>query len=354
MATSWAAAALAAAMAALLVLVAVHRTVVTSVVYLVLGGAATVAMTMLAMAPGYALGSTNNAIVAIPCVALVLVGGAGAGSAAAIAWATAGLVVGQSAVWVGAWLSDAPFAPNIAALGAAVFVILIRAFDGLTRRAGLRRQTSLVRAEVSAREAVARRDHELEAITSLHDIAMEHLLAIASAGSGPIDERRRADIRHDLELVVGRDWVDAHGADPSDAASVAAGADGLPTLDRAFTVAADEGLDVQMTGDLAVLGVLGQQRAADVDDAVAECLRNVAQHSGVHEAELLLGHGGGEVTVAVMDSGVGFDESEVPSDRIGLRTSIRARIEQEQGTVRLWSTRGIGTTIVLTVPEGGE
>ena len=41
-------------------------------------------------------------------------------------------------------------------------------------------------------------------------------------------------------------------------------------------------------------------------------------------------------------------------DRIGLRTSIRARIEQEGGVVRLWTTEGIGTTIVLTVPEGGE
>jgi signal transduction histidine kinase len=43
---------------------------------------------------------------------------------------------------------------------------------------------------------------------------------------------------------------------------------------------------------------------------------------------------------------------EVPLDRIGLRTSIRARIEQVRGSVRLWSTKGIGTTIVITVPEG--
>ena len=109
-----------------------------------------------------------------------------------------------------------------------------------------------------------------------------------------------------------------------------------------------------MTGDLAVLGLLGPGRAAALDAAVAQCLINVARHAGVAEAELALGLGSGEVTVAVMDSGVGFDEREVPEDRIGLRTSIRARIEQEGGTVRLWSTKGIGTTIVLTVPEGGE
>jgi signal transduction histidine kinase len=55
-----------------------------------------------------------------------------------------------------------------------------------------------------------------------------------------------------------------------------------------------------------------------------------------------------------MDSGVGFDEADVPEDRIGLRTSIRGRVEQEGGTVRLWSTRNVGTTVVMAVPEGGE
>ena len=130
--------------------------------------------------------------------------------------------------------------------------------------------------------------------------------------------------------------------------------DDPPTLEHAFTAAADMDLDVRMTGDLAVLGVLGPQRAAALDAAIAQCLVNVARHAGVGEAELAIGYRDGEVTVAVMDGGVGFDEREVPEDRIGLRTSIRARIQQEGGTVRLWSTKGAGATIVLTVPEGGE
>ena len=153
----------------------------------------------------------------------------------------------------------------------------------------------------------------------------------------------------------------------SDHAPVAAGAESLrvaagptsgiddgPALENSFAAAANAGLHVRMTGDLSVLGVLGARRAEALDDAVAQCLINVARHAGVNEAELAVGLGGGDVTVAVMDSGIGFDESEVPEDRIGLRTSIRARIEQEGGGVRLWSTKGIGTTVVLTVPEGGE
>jgi hypothetical protein len=193
-------------------------------------------------------------------------------------------------------------------------------------------------------------------------------VAIAAAGSGPVDQRLRDGIRQDLGLIVGRDWAIDHGQavqtgdagrGPDRAASAAMAtsaspADDTPTLDGAFAAAANAGLDVRMTGDLGVLGALGPARAAALDAAVAQCLVNVARHAGVSEVELALGLGDGEVTVAVMDSGVGFDEREVPEDRIGLRTSIRARIEQEGGTVRLWSTKGIGTTIVLTVPEGGE
>ena len=345
--------ALAAAIGALLVLVALHRTVLTTLVYLVLGGAATVGITVLAMDGSYFLATTNNAIVAIPCVALVLVGGAGSGSVVAIAWAVAALGVSQFATWIGAEITGTTFSVNLAAAGTAALVVLIRTFDGLTRRAGHRRKTALVRANVSAREAVARRDHELEAITSLHDIAMGHLLAIAAAGSGPLEERQRAAIRQDLELVVGRDWVDAHGSRAPEAVARPGLGDGPPILDHAFTAAADEGLDMQMTGDLAVLGALGAERAADVDDAVVECLRNVARHSGVTEAQVLLGHGGGEVTVAVMDSGTGFDPDRVPADRRGIRVGMQGRLERHGGSARVWSAVGVGTTIVLTVPEGG-
>nr|MDQ2697983.1 hypothetical protein [Actinomycetota bacterium] len=191
-------------------------------------------------------------------------------------------------------------------------------------------------------------------------------------------ERLRDGIRQDLGLIVGRDWASDHGLSPSDTqghthprgqtaapgihasaaagtrASVAASGTQPSPLANTFTAAANAGLEVRVTGDPAVLGLLSERRAEALDAAIAQCLVNVARHSGVLEAELALGVSGGEVTVAVMDSGVGFDEAEVPEDRIGLRTSIRARIEQEGGEVRLWSTKGVGTTVVLTVPGGGE
>ena len=355
----WTGAALSAVLAVILVFVARYPTVTLTLVYLIVGTGAVLALTVLVMNPVYLIGSTNNIILALPRIALILVGGAGAGSVLAITWATLGYGLGEAATFLGAALAGGVWTPNAAAATAFGIVVVVRAFDGLSRRSDSRRETGLHRASQQTRELAIRHDYELRATARLHDTALSHLVAIAAAGSGPVDERLRIGIRQDLGLIVGRDWAVDH-APAADAgmlrfpAGAASAPDEARALENAFAAAANAGLEVRMTGDLAVLGVLGARRAEALDDAVAQCLINVARHAGVREAELAIGLAGGEVTVAVMDSGVGFDESEVPEDRIGLRTSIRARIEQEGGAVRLWSTKGIGTTIVLTVPEGGE
>jgi len=361
----WTGAALAALMAALLVMVARHPTVTSTLLYLIAGAATVLILTSTVMELGTRFDTTNNVVIALPMVALVLVGGAGVGSVIAIIWATLGYGLGEAAAFLGAALAGATWSPNFAAATAFGIVLVVRTFDGVTRRSDSRRETGLHRASQQTRELAIRHDYELRATARLHDTALSHLVAIAAAGSGPVDERLRDGIRQDLGLIVGRDWAIDHGTAAEGgprmmrAADAATRAGGTPTetaatLETAFAAAANAGLDVQMTGDLAVLGVLGPGRAAALDAAVAQCLVNVARHADVDEAELAIGFSDGEVTVAVMDSGVGFDEREVPEDRIGLRTSIRARIEQEGGTVRLWSTKGVGTTIVLTVPEGGE
>jgi signal transduction histidine kinase len=106
-----------------------------------------------------------------------------------------------------------------------------------------------------------------------------------------------------------------------------------------------------VSGELAQLGQLAPARLDALDSAVAQCLVNIVRHAGVSSAEVMIGGGNDELTVAVIDTGSGFDESRVPADRIGLRISIRARVEHEGGTVRLWSKPGVGTTIVLTMPR---
>lgn len=356
----WAAFVLTLAMAVFLVAVTMVPTVTLTVVYLVVGAAVVCSLTVIVMGPDGGFATTNNAISALPLIALLLVGGAGNGSVTALIWAALGYGLGEAATFLGVALVGGEYAPNLAAAAAFGLVVIVRSFDGLSRRSESRHKAGLHRASQQSHELEIRHDYELRATARLHDTALSHLVAIAAAGSGPVDERLRLGIRQDLGLIVGRDWATDHAeTDGSDDWRVRVGARAPASVDverlpHAVAAAANAGLEIRVTGDLAVLGVLGPRRAAALDAAVAQCLINVARHAGVGEAEVAVGLGGGEVTVAVMDSGVGFDEHEVPQDRIGLRTSIRARIEQEQGAVRLWSTKGIGTTIVLTVPEGGE
>ncbi|WP_022894008.1 sensor histidine kinase [Agromyces subbeticus] len=388
---SWPAVALVGIMVVLLAFVVRFPSVTLTVAYLVVGTGVVCVLTVLVMEPGSVFTTTNNSVLALPRIALILVGGAGSGSVIAVVWATLGFGLGEAAMFLGVALVGGTYAPSTATTLAFALVVIARVFDGVTRRPDMRRETGLHRASQQTRELAIRHDIELRATARLHDTALSHLVAIAAAGSGPVDERLRLGIRQDLGLIVGRDWASDHAAEAvtrpatgaprgrrsrgdgrppwggrSTQATDAVRADSsrridgttpddeAPSLTNAFSAAANAGLEVRVTGDVAVLGTLGPARAAALDAAVAQCLINVARHAGVDQAELAIGLGGGEVTVAVMDSGAGFDEREVPPDRIGLRTSIRARIEQERGTVRLWSTKGIGTTIVLTVPEGGE
>jgi signal transduction histidine kinase len=362
-----------AAQALLLVLVARFPTVTLTVVYLVAGSAVVFALTVLVMQPENGVDSTNNPLLALPRIALLLVGGAGAGSAIALTWATLGFGLGEAATFLGAAIGGGSWVPNVAAAGAFGLLVMVRAYDGLSRRRDTRKETGLHRASQQTRELALRHDYELRATARLHDTALSHLVAIAAAGSGPIDERLRVGIRQDLGLIVGRDWAIDHGDaaidDGAFGSAGAAGGAGRPgrsggngpiaaaatrtVLPEALEAARNAGLGVRITGDPAALEVLGPVRASVLDAAVAQCLVNVARHAGVGEAEVAIDPGHGDVTVVVVDSGLGFDVDAVPDDRIGLRTSIRARIEQEGGSVQVWSSPGVGTTVVLTVPEGG-
>ena len=350
----WPAAGLVSGMAALLFLVARFPTVPLSIVYLVAGTGIVLALTTLVMS-SQVFQNTNNSVLALPCLALMLVGGAGSGSVIAMVWTSLGYVLGETALLIGSQLVGAAFTPSYAATAAFIIVLVVRTFDGMSRRQQTRRNTGLHAASRQAHELAIRHEYELRATARLHDTALGHLIAISASGSGPVHERLRAGIRQDLGLIIGRDWAaELTQNAPADATTEVRPADPTtyPPLRHALVAARNAALEVRITGDLDVLRSLDATRARAVDEAVAQCLVNVARHAGVAEVEIALGIGGGEVTVAVMDTGVGFDVHEVPLDRIGLRTSIRARIEQVRGSVRLWSTKGVGTTIVITVPEG--
>ncbi|HET7518409.1 MAG TPA: ATP-binding protein, partial [Actinomycetes bacterium] len=87
--------------------------------------------------------------------------------------------------------------------------------------------------------------------------------------------------------------------------------------------------------------------------AVRQALDNVVEHAGASRVALFAEEDGGGVVLTVRDDGRGFayDERRLLAEgKIGLAKSVKGRVEQLGGTMRLVSRPGAGTEIELRVP----
>ncbi|MEG2886924.1 MAG: hypothetical protein RR853_07340 [Aurantimicrobium sp.] len=76
-------------------------------------------------------------------------------------------------------------------------------------------------------------------------------------------------------------------------------------------------------------------------------------HSGQSAVEVVILPAGDNLAVTVIDGGVGFDVDAVPEDRMGIKLSVRNRIESVGGSIRIWSDTGQGTAVMLQLPVSG-
>jgi signal transduction histidine kinase len=82
---------------------------------------------------------------------------------------------------------------------------------------------------------------------------------------------------------------------------------------------------------------------------VQEALTNVAKHAGARTVSVVLTRGAGVVTTVIEDDGRGFDPARAGKDRFGLQ-GMRERVELLDGSLRVESRSGAGTTLVVQVP----
>jgi PAS domain S-box-containing protein len=80
-----------------------------------------------------------------------------------------------------------------------------------------------------------------------------------------------------------------------------------------------------------------------------EALHNVVKHAAAQQVRLELGLDGGDVRLAIVDDGVGFDPAAVGDGRLGL-TGMRARAARIGAVLDIASRPGHGTTIAAIVP----
>jgi signal transduction histidine kinase len=201
-----------------------------------------------------------------------------------------------------------------------------------------------------ARLVDLRRELAAASAADLHDTVLSELLALAGSRPGPLDDRLARRIEADLRTLPG-----LPSGPPGAAGSPAerpAPADAWydSELHHAIEAARDEGLAIDISGDRTSYARLGEDARRALGLAVRQCLVNVLRHSGSASAEVALSAGGGSVSVMVVDGGSGFPASAPAADRLGLRQSVQDRIARVGGSVDIYSSADIGTTVIMTIP----
>ncbi|MGO4536599.1 sensor histidine kinase [Leifsonia sp. 2MCAF36] len=360
--TSWVSLLALVPMVALLVVLARGRTVGLTIAYLVVGAACTYFYVVALFTSTPAYRDTNLFVVALPVVAMTLVGGTGTGALAGILWATLGFALAEAAVIFGATTTGRTYVPDAISLGAYLLLVGILAFDGLTRGTRSRAQTALHRAVRDARLVDLRRELLAAATADLHDTVLSELVAVAGSRPGPLDDRLGRRIEADLRglsaepaTVRDQERTASEGtAGIAGTAAEAAGPSADPWYDselhRAIEAARDEGLTVDISGDRGSFVRLDEEVRRAVGLAVRQCLVNVIRHSGSPTAEVALSADAGSLSVMVVDGGSGFPAGGPAADRLGLRQSVEDRIARVGGSVDIYSAADVGTTVILTVP----
>ena len=325
----------------------VTKSILFSVAYIVIGGAAVYwfSLTFASQLPIDGVGAATT--VALPKIALVLVGGPGTRTTSVLPWCTAGFVVAEAASAGGILQSSRAFIFDETTFAAYLIVMAIVTMSWLGQRGVNRSQASLYSAAREELVVALRHRIEVRAAALLHDTVLNHLSAIAASTDGSMKQTLFAQVRRDLALLDGPDWLtEGSVADTSvDVASWEASG-----VFQAIAEARGLGLEVDATGDLGALARLDCDASRELGLAVNQCLVNVINHSGSMVAEVAVHSSEDELLLMVVDSGRGFEPTSTTPDRLGLKNSVLGRLETVGGSAQIWSTPGRGTSIVLRVP----
>jgi signal transduction histidine kinase len=202
-------------------------------------------------------------------------------------------------------------------------------------------------ARLAARESLARQIHDsvLQALTLVHKRGRE----LAAGGPVPPDQvagltEMAAGQERALRQLVLRDPDEG----PTGAASLRAGLEAL----------AGRGWGpLEVTAGATGPIWLPAHQVEELAAAARQALDNVVQHAGASRAALFAEEDGGMVVVTVRDDGRGFGYDEAAftaAGKMGLVKSIKGRVEQLGGRVRVTSRPGAGTEVELRVPVPGR
>jgi signal transduction histidine kinase len=328
-----------------------RRTTFFSLLYLVIGGVSLLLLSVALMSTLPEVAATNAPPLSLVKIALILVTGSGVVPSANMCWSAAGFGVGVVATLIAAWATMSQVRLDFAAIGAELCLLAVLVTGAITRAARMRVRPELARAVIDDEVSEVRYRVEVRAAALMHDMVLNHLAAVANSEGDRLRPELARQIANDLQILIGEEWL----SDPAPEFDARANQDWhVSALHAAVEEARALSLVVDVTGDLTAIGQLNAERDLAVGLAVKQCLVNVVKHAQVERAEVVVIGSPAEVSIMVIDAGRGFTEELVAADRLGLKQSVRRRIESVGGDVRVWSTPGRGTTVMIRVPATSE
>jgi signal transduction histidine kinase len=275
--------------------------------------------------------------------ALIMIGAIKPSARSGIVWTILGFLTAELSLLVGFLIAQRPPDLGITPVLAAIVVAGAYGAFALGRRRAGRRLPDLDLLQRELQIGESQRELERHAARVVHDTVLADL-AIVALRPGPLDDGARQRIERDIEIAAGSTVATAFADAPSTSRSPLA--DDLLSLVHEFQWS---GVTVGVSGSESLEVTLDDPVRDAVLGAVRAALDNVARHAGTDRAELVVGARNGTLSVIIVDDGVGFASTGLADDRLGVSSSIDARIRGVGGTVRVWSGDE-GTTIMLTVP----
>ena len=261
-------------------------------------------------------------------------------------WATLGYLMANVAIFVGAQIAGGVFEFDLRLFAGFVIVVI-----AVSLTPGMLRSQSKIQPSLDKSMDFVSQDAEVVASAKdiaahLHDTLLANLALIAQTKPGMLQQDVRESIEAQLarleksELATTRQTTAAQGNGSENHQRVS-------LVSQALIEAERNGLVINLSGDLASLESLTDDQISAVAAALTQCLANVLAHSGQRNSEIVLLGVSSHVSITVIDGGVGFDVEAVPEDRLGLRLSVRERIEKAGGSVRIWANPNQGTAIMM-------
>jgi signal transduction histidine kinase len=227
---------------------------------------------------------------------------------------------------------------SIAAAGNVLFAMAV-AIGGVALLAGPW-AWNLGRQLVEERSSRARSEARAEMAAHLHDSVLQ-TLALIQRSETP---REMATLARTQEREL-RAWL--YGRAPA--------VEGVRLRDAIDAMAGRIERRHQVRVETVVVGDARlDDRLRALVDASAEAVANAARHSGSDAISLYVEVEADAVSAFVRDQGRGFDPAAIPDDRRGIADSIIGRIEHRGGSVRIDSTPGNGTEVVIRLSRPTE